>query len=117
MTKLLLKLFVKGHERAEDPKIREKVGALSGFVGIACNVLLFAGKLLAGILCGSVSITADAMNNLSDAASSVVTLLGFKLAGKPADEDHPYGHARFEYLSGLAVAALILLIGFELAKS
>ena len=117
MTKLLLKLFVTDHERTEDPKVREKVGALSGFVGIACNSLLFAGKLLAGLLCGSVSIMADAMNNLSDAASSVVTLIGFKLAGKPADEDHPYGHARYEYLSGLAVAALIIVIGFELAKS
>ena len=90
---------------------------MAGLVGIIANVALFAAKLTVGTLSGSVSITADAMNNLSDASSSVVTLLGFKLAEKPADEDHPYGHARFEYLSGLAVAVLILFIGFELAKT
>ena len=117
MTALLLKLFVKNHEATTEPKIRAKIGSLSGIVGLICNVFLFAGKLLIGTLSGSVSITADAMNNLSDATSSIVTLLGFKLAEQPADEEHPYGHARFEYLSGLAVAALILLIGFELAKS
>ena len=92
-------------------------GRTAGLVGIICNLLLFGGKLLAGILSGSMSITADALNNLSDASSSLVTLLGFKLAEKPADDDHPYGHARFEYLSALAVAAMILFIGFELAKS
>ncbi len=100
-----------------DPKARAKIGRLSGVVGIGSNVLLFAGKLLVGLLSGAVSITADAMNNLSDAASSIVTLIGFKLAEKPADSEHPYGHARYEYLSGLAVAALILVIGFELAKT
>ncbi len=115
MTKLLLHLFVK--ETAHSGKGRAAIGRLSGAVGILCNLLLFAGKLLVGTLSGSVAIAADAMNNLSDASSSVVTLLGFKLAEKPADEDHPYGHARFEYLSGLAVAAMILIIGFELAKS
>ena len=92
-------------------------GRRAGLVGIICNLFLFGGKLLAGILSGSMSITADALNNLSDASSSLVTLLGFKLAEKPADEDHPYGHARFEYLSALAVAVMILFIGFELAKS
>ena len=96
---------------------RGAVGRLAGTVGIAANVLLFAMKLAVGTLAGSVSITADALNNLSDAGSSVVTLLGFKLAEKPADADHPYGHARYEYISGLAVAAMILFIGFELAKS
>ncbi len=96
--------------------MRSAIGRLSGLVGIISNVLLFIGKILVGTLSGSVSITADAMNNLSDASSSVVTLVGFKLAEKPADEDHPYGHARFEYLSGLAVAAMIVVIGFELAK-
>ncbi len=96
---------------------RGAVGKLSGAVGIACNLLLFGLKLAAGILSGSVSVTADAMNNLTDASSSVVTLLGFRLAEKPADKDHPYGHARFEYLSGLAVAAIIVVIGFELAKT
>jgi cation diffusion facilitator family transporter len=115
MTGLLLKLFVKD---PHDPqKSRSAIGRLSGIVGIVCNLLLFAGKLLVGSLSGSVSITADAMNNLSDASSAIVTFLGFKLAEKPADEDHPYGHARYEYLSGLAVAGIILVIGFELAKS
>ena len=96
---------------------RSAIGKLSGAVGIGCNLLLFGLKLAVGILSGSVSVTADAMNNLTDASSSVVTLLGFRLAEKPADKDHPYGHARFEYLSGLAVAAIIVVIGFELAKT
>lgn len=116
MTKLLLRLFVKNYENKENPKVRSLVGRLSGIVGIACNLILFAGKLAVGLLAGAMSITADAMNNLSDAASSIVTLIGFRLAERPADEDHPYGHARYEYLSGLAVAALIIVIGFELAK-
>ena len=117
MTELLLRLALKGGSDYRDPMTRAKVGSLSGAVGIGANLLLFAGKLMAGLLTGSVSITADAMNNLSDASSSIVTLLGFKLAQQPPDEDHPYGHARFEYLSGLAVAVMIMLIGFELAKS
>ena len=117
MTNLLLRLFVKNHRQTRDMKVRSAIGRLSGAVGILCNVLLFAGKLIVGILAGSLSITADAMNNLSDASSSIVTLIGFKLAEKPADEHHPYGHARYEYLSGLAVAAMIIVIGFELAKS
>ena len=96
---------------------RTEAGGRAGWVGIISNAVLFAMKLTVGTIAGSVSITADAMNNLSDASSSVVTLLGFKLAEKPADEDHPFGHARYEYLSGLAVAAMILFIGFELAKS
>ena len=116
MTKLLLRFFVKSKDYSA-PKTRAAVGRLSGAVGIASNILLFLGKLIVGTVSGSVSITADAMNNLTDATSAIVTLIGFKLAEKPADEDHPYGHARFEYLSGLAVAALILIIGFELAKS
>ena len=117
MTKLLLRLFVKNSDDVSNSKTRSAIGKLSGVVGIISNLLLFAGKLIVGLLSGSVSITADAMNNLSDASSSIVTFVGFKLAEKPADEDHPYGHARFEYLSGLAVAALIIVIGFELAKS
>lgn len=117
MTKLLLRLFVKNPNDPADPKTRSAVGRLSGTVGIVSNFLLFLGKLITGTLSGSVSITADAMNNLSDASSAIVTLIGFKLAEKPADEGHPYGHARFEYLSGLGVAALILVIGFELAKT
>ncbi len=115
MTKLLVRLFAGGDPA--QPKTRAKIGKLSGIVGMLCNVLLCVLKLLIGTVSGSVSIMADAMNNLSDATSSLVTLVGFRLAEKPADEDHPYGHARYEYLSGLAVAAMILLIGFELAKS
>ena len=117
MTKLLLRLFVKNYEKGTDPAVRAKVGKLSGIVGILANALLCAGKLFIGTISGSVSITADAMNNLSDAASAIVTLIGFKLAERPADEDHPYGHARYEYLSGLAVAAMVVVIGFELAKT
>ena len=117
MTNWLLRTFIKNSGHPEDPKVRAAVGILSGIVGIFCNILLFGGKLAVGIATGSVSITADAMNNLSDATSSVVTMLGFRLAERPADNDHPYGHARYEYLSGLAVSALILIIGVELAKS
>ncbi len=116
MTHLLLKLFVKDFAKTDNPKVRAAIGKLSGAVGIVSNLLLFAGKLAVGMLAGSLSITADAMNNLTDASSSIVTLIGFRLAEKPADEDHPYGHARYEYLSGLAVAAIIIVIGFELAK-
>ena len=110
MTKLLLRLFVKKGDRSA-------IGRLSGLVGVICNLLLAVTKLLVGILSGSVAVTADALNNLTDAASSVVTFLGFKLAERPADKEHPYGHARYEYLTALAVAALILLIGFELGKT
>ena len=117
MTKLLLHLFIKDANNTSDPKTRAAIGKLSGIVGIVCNVLLFAAKLIIGTLTASVSITADAMNNLTDATSSIVTLIGFKLAEKPADADHPYGHARYEYLSGLAVAALIIVIGVDLGRS
>ena len=116
MTQLLLKLFIR-NQNTQDAGTRTAVGKLSGVVGILCNLLLAAAKLTVGILSGAVSVTADAMNNFTDAASSIVTLVGFKLAEKPADSEHPYGHARFEYLSGLAVAALIIVIGFELAKT
>ena len=117
MTGILIKLFVKDSENVKDPKVRGVYGTLAGIVGIICNIILCAGKMFVGIISGSVSITADALNNLTDATSSIVTLIGFQLAKKPADEDHPFGHARFEYLSGLAVAAMILIIGFQLAKS
>ena len=117
MTKLLLRLFVKNHQSPKDPKVRSSIGLLSSIVGILCNVLLAVGKLIAGSLTASVSITADAMNNLTDASSAIVTLIGFKLAEKPADENHPYGHARFEYLSGLTVSGIIVIIGFDLAKT
>lgn len=117
MTKLLLQLFVKDYEDMESAAVHSAIGKLAGFTGIVCNLLLFFGKLLVGWLANSVSIIADAVNNLSDASSSVVTLLGFKMAQQPADAEHPYGHARYEYLSGLVIAALILIIGFDLAKS
>ena len=114
MTERLLKLFVPNYHDSASPQVRTAVGKLSGVLGILANLLLFAGKLAAGLLSGALSVVADAMNNLSDAVSSIVTFVGFKLAEKPADADHPYGHARYEYLSGLAVAAMIIVIGFEL---
>ena len=114
MTKLLLRLFVKD---TDTPDGRARVGSLAGTVGIVCNLLLFLGKITAGLLSGSVAIAADGWNNLTDAASSIVTLVGFRFSRKPADAHHPYGHARAEYLSGLCVAVLILFIGVELAKS
>jgi len=117
MVKILMKAGLPKGLAPSEPKVRSAAGRLSGIVGIICNLALFGAKFLIGTLSGSVSITADAMNNLSDASSSLVTFIGFKLAEKPADEDHPYGHARFEYLSGLAVAVMIILIGFELGKT
>ena len=117
MTKFLTEMILPRGSDPQEPVTRARVGRLCGRLGILANAALFAGKLAAGLLSGSVSILADAMNNLADAASSVVTWLGFRLAEKPADEHHPYGHARYEYLSGLGVAVLILFIGFELAKT
>lgn len=117
MTSLLLKLFVKNYKQTEDKTVREKYGVLGGTVGIVCNLLLSLVKIVLGVVSGSVSVIADAMNNLSDTASSVITLVGFKAAGKPADEDHPFGHGRMEYMAAFIVSALILLVGFELFKS
>lgn len=117
MTNFLLKLFVKNYNNTADPAVHAAIGKLAGIVGIVCNCLLTIGKLVVGLIIGSVSITADAVNNLSDAASSVVTLFGFRLAQRPADKEHPFGHARYEYLSGLAIAAMILFFGAELIKS
>ena len=115
MTRLLLKLFIK--EESGSTKYRKKCGTLAGAVGIICNLFLFAVKFTAGILSSSISILADAFNNLSDMGSSLVTILGFKLASKPADPDHPYGHGRFEYISALIVSGLIMIMGFELLKT
>ena len=117
MLQLLAKCLIKNRDDVNSPAVRKAYGVLCGAVGIALNILLFAGKFFAGSLSGSIAITADAFNNLSDAGSSVVTMLGFQLAGQKPDRDHPFGHGRIEYLSGLAVAMLILLMGFELAKS
>ncbi len=117
MTNLLIKFFVKDNDNILEPKVRQQYGTLSGTVGILINLLLFAIKFIAGIITASISVTADAFNNLSDAGSSIVTLIGFKMAGKPADNDHPYGHGRVEYITGLIIAFVILLMGFELLKS
>lgn len=117
MITLLSRLLITDHEKTDLPEVRRQYGVLSGAVGIFLNLLLFAGKLAAGILAGSISILADAFNNLSDAATSVMTLVGFKLAGKKADQEHPYGHGRIEYITGLLVSISILLMGLELAKS
>ena len=113
----LVRLFIKDCDNVTDPAVRERYGILSGAVGIVLNLLLSAGKLFAGLMTGSISITADAFNNLSDAGSSVVTLVGFKLAGQKADDDHPFGHGRMEYLAGLLVSLMILLVGVELGRS
>ena len=113
----LVRLFIKDCDNVTDPAVRERYGILSGAVGIVLNLLLSAGKLFAGLMTGSISITADAFNNLSDAGSSVVTLVGFKLAGQKADDGHPFGHGRMEYLAGLLVSLMILLVGVELGRS
>ena len=116
MSELLLRLFVpKGSP--DDPAVRTRCGLLSGITGIILNVILVAGKLTVGIIAGSVAIIADAINNFSDAASSVITLAGFKLAGQKPDKEHPFGHGRIEYVAGLIVSVLIIFMGFELAWS
>lgn len=112
----LVKIFIKDPDNVKDSKVRESYGVLSGAVGIFCNVCLFVLKFIAGIITGAVSISADAFNNLSDAGSSVITLAGFKMAGKPADTDHPYGHGRIEYMAGLGVSVAIIVMGVELFK-
>ncbi len=112
MTKLLLKMFIGETDKNEQK--RQKCGNLAGIVGIVCNLILFGFKFFAGTVSGSVSIVADAFNNLSDMGSSVVTMLGFKIASKPADPEHPFGHGRMEYMSAALVSALIMLVGFEL---
>ena len=117
MTELLIKIFIKNSNNLNDSDVRCAYGKFSGIVGIICNVILFVIKLLAGTIFNSVAITADAVNNLSDASSSVVSLLGFKMADKQADAEHPYGHARYEYLSGLLVAVMIIVIGVEILKT
>lgn len=114
MVTLLAKIFV--HENGDKNAVRQAYGMLCGILGIVLNVMLFTGKFIAGLISNSIAITADAVNNLSDAGSSFVTLIGFKLAGQKADTEHPYGHGRMEYISGLVVAAAILLMGYELAK-
>lgn len=117
MTNWILRLFVRDVENTGDPAVRDRCGRVAGLVGIVTNLLLFAMKITVGTLFRSLSITADAVNNLSDSASSIVTLVGFKLAGKPADEEHPYGHARIEYLSGVIVSFIMIFLGLQLGIS
>lgn len=117
MTDVLVRLFIRDNENVQNPQVREQYGILSGGVGIVLNLLLSLGKFFAGLVTGSIAVTADAFNNLSDAGSSVVTLVGFKLAGQKADDGHPFGHGRIEYLAGLLVSLLILMVGVELGKT
>lgn len=116
MTKLLIRLFIRDNDTKSE-HTRRKYGYLGSFTGIVLNILLFAGKITAGLVVSSVSIMADAFNNLSDAGSSVITFVGFKFAGRPADREHPFGHGRMEYISGLVISFIIMMMGFELAKS
>ena len=117
MTKLILRLFVRNAHRTEDPKVRADCGKVAGLVGIVTNLLLFGAKMLIGTLFHSVSITADAINNLTDSGSAIITMVGFKLAEKPADENHPFGHARIEYLTGVIISFLVLFLGVEMGMS
>jgi cation diffusion facilitator family transporter len=117
MTYLLLRLFVKNYKDTNRPDVRAAIGKLAGVVGIVCNLLLSAAKFTVGLLAGSVAVMADAVNNLLDATSSIVTLLGFRMAQRPADDGHPFGHGRYEYLSGLLVAGIILLSGGDQART
>ena len=117
MLKFLAKLFIKTPREYDDPATRRAYGVLCGAVGILLNILLFAGKFIAGSLAKSVAVTADAFNNLADAGSSVITMIGFRLAGQKPDKEHPFGHGRFEYIAGLLVSAAIILMGVELLKT
>lgn len=117
MADFLIRFFIPDSQKINDPAVRGRYGILAGGMGIFLNICLFCGKFFAGFFTGSIAITADAFNNLSDAGSSVVTLVGFKMASMPADREHPFGHGRLEYISGLAISAAILLVGVELGKS
>ncbi len=117
MTKLLVKLFIKNSENASDTKVRAAYGRLSGITGIITNLFLFLIKFILGLVFSSVSVIADAVNNLSDSASSVIMLIGFKLSSKPPDKEHPFGHARIEYITGMVISFIIILIGWQTALS
>lgn len=114
MTKLLIKLFVKNNKEVNNPKVRRSYGTLASIVGIVSNTILCILKLIIGFLSGMISITADALNNLTDASSSIVSLIGFKISGKPADKSHPFGHARMEYITGFMVSIVVAVLGIEL---
>lgn len=117
MTNILVKMFIKNKDDYKNPVVREKYGVLASIVGIICNVVLFAIKMLIGIIIGSISVMADAFNNLSDAASSIVSFVGVKLANRPSDEEHPFGHGRYEYIAAFVVAFLVLQVGFSCLES
>lgn len=117
MTELIAKLFIKNHDNIKDNNVRKAYGTLGGIVGIICNFFLCVIKMTAGFISGSISIMADGFNNLSDMGSSLVTIIGFKLAGKPADRDHPFGHGRMEYMSAFVVAVFILIVGIDLFEN
>ena len=117
MTEFLVRKFVKDHDNVEDVQVRTAYGTLTSMVGIGCNLLLFASKLFIGILVHSISVMADAFNNLSDAASSIIGFVGVKMAEKPADDDHPFGHGSIEYIAAFIVAFLVIQVGFSLFKT
>ena len=117
MIQFLCRLFVKDYQNTEDPQVRERYGRLAGIVGIVSNLFLCVLKILTGVFSGSIAIIADGINNLADASSSVITVVGFKLASMPEDKEHPYGHARIEYITGMIVSILIVVVGVELIKS
>ena len=117
MNEFLCKTFVKDYQHTENPEVRERYGKFAGIVGMVSNVILCAAKILIGIISGSIAIIADGINNLADASSSLITLIGFKLASMPEDKEHPYGHARYEYITGMIVSILIVLVGVELGQS
>ena len=117
MGKLLIRIFVKDHENTDDPRVRERYGKFAGVVGIVSNLILCIMKILIGLVSRSIAIIADGINNLADASSSIITLVGFKLASQPEDEDHPYGHARIEYLTGLFISIVIIVIGLQLLRT
>lgn len=117
MVQFLIARFIKNKDDVKNPKVRQQYGTLCSLVGIVLNIFLFAGKYVAGLLSNSIAIMADSFNNLSDAGSSIITLIGFRLAGKKPDPGHPFGHGRVEYLSGLVVSAMILIMGVELGRT
>lgn len=117
MTMLLARLFIKNRDNVKDNTVRKAYGTLGGIVGIVCNLILCVIKITVGLISGSISIMADGLNNLSDMGSSLVTIIGFKVAGKPADRDHPFGHGRMEYMSAFIVAVVILIVGVDLMES
>ena len=117
MTEFLVKTFVKNYKNTKDVQVRTSYGLMASIIGICCNIFLFSAKLFAGLLVNSISVMADAFNNLSDAAASVIGFIGVKMAGKPADEDHPFGHGRVEYIAAFIVAFLVIQVGFSLFKT